>query len=368
MVKGPGGRRRGAQALHALAVVHRWLGLTLGCVLMSSGLSGMLLVVANPGDPFAQPAIQRGATTFHASAMDEALRRIRAEFPRAPLVVRLPRASGQSAEVALQGAWNGEILLDPSSGAELARQGSRERFFDVLFEWHSALLAGTSGKAVLFAAALAGIALAATGVALWWPRGARSLRSAFSIGWRANEARLVLDLHRVTGVLLAPLIVLSIASGAYMAWRPISAWVDALAGHSRSPVPEIGWVNGAAPAPLSRLVAAADAALPGGRPTIVVFDGRADAPVRVRLRLADEVHPNGLSSAWLHPQTAEVLRVVRWNDAGAGALGFQYLYPLHVGALGGTAHRLAVAACGMALFLLGAAGAWLWWRRGRRIA
>ena len=84
-------------------------------------------------------------------------------------------------------------------------------------------------------------------------------------------------------------------------------------------------------------------------------------------RMPDEVHPNGLSSVYLHPASAAVLRIVPWREGGPGVLGFEYLYPLHIGELGGPWHRVLTAATGLALFLLGASGVWLWWKRGRRL-
>ena len=118
---------------------------------------------------------------------------------------------------------------------------------------------------------------------------------------------------------------------------------------------------------MSRLLAAADAALPGGRLSIAVLPAGGDRLVRVRKQMPDEPHPNGLSSVWLHPATAQVVRVTPWRDGGPGLLGFEYLYPLHIGALGGTPHRVLAALAGLALFLLGASGVWVWWRRGRRL-
>jgi uncharacterized iron-regulated membrane protein len=153
----------------------------------------------------------------------------------------------------------------------------------------------------------------------------------------------------------------------YMAWRPISSGLDSLAGFRAPTLPVVVPHPGLAPAPLSKLLAAADLALPGGRLSIVVLGAAGDRPVRVRKQLPDEVHPNGLSSVWLHPQTAGVLAATHWRDGGPGVLGFEYLYPLHIGDLGGTAHRIMTCGAGLALFLLGASGAWVWWRRGRRL-
>jgi uncharacterized iron-regulated membrane protein len=347
----------------ALAL-HRWLGLTLGLVLMSAGLSGALLVIVRPVDHAVNSALHEArATGLDARALDEAVRRIGESHPGSERVVRLPRAPGGSVRVDVRGPWHGEVFVDPSSGAELGRRADDEGFANLLFEWHSALLSGSRGKAVLFAAALSGIAAIVAGVVLWWP--ARWGR-AFQVQWRANLPRQVLDLHRVGGVLAAALVLVSIVSGMYMAWRPVSSWANALGGYTVPSLPRVT-PEGPARAPLSRLVASAEAALPEGRVTIVVLPAEADQPVRVRKRMPDEVHPNGLSSVYLHPSSAAVLRIVPWRDGGPGMLGFEYLYPLHIGELGGPWHRVLTAAAGLALFLLGASGVWLWWKRGMRL-
>lgn len=244
----------------------------------------------------------------------------------------------------------------------------REGFFNWLFEWHSALLAEGAGKRILLAAALAGMGLSIAGIVLWWPSGTARWRDALRLRLRANPTRAVLDLHRAGGALVAALLLAAIASGMYMAWRPISAGLDSLAGFRAPSLPALLPTPGVGAAPPSRLMEAANLALPGGRLSIVTLGAGADRPVRVRKQLPDEVHPNGLSSVWLHPQTAAVLAVTHWRDGGPGLLGFEYLYPLHTGVLGGAVHRTATSLAGFALFLLGASGAWLWWKRGRPLA
>jgi uncharacterized iron-regulated membrane protein len=83
----------------------------------------------------------------------------------------------------------------------------------------------------------------------------------------------------------------------------------------------------------------------------------------VRLKLPDDPHPNGLTSVWLHPATAEVLKVARWSQLDAGSRLVSVVYPLHTGALGGPVHEILVGVTGLALATLGATGLLLWGRR-----
>jgi uncharacterized iron-regulated membrane protein len=79
--------------------------------------------------------------------------------------------------------------------------------------------------------------------------------------------------------------------------------------------------------------------------------------------LPDEVHPNGLSSVWLDPSTGTVLRATPWHEADAAVRGFELMYPLHIGELGGWVHSLLILVAGLALAFLAGSGPLLWLSR-----
>ena len=62
------------------------------------------------------------------------------------------------------------------------------------------------------------------------------------------------------------------------------------------------------------------------------------------------------------------VNTLAWRDGDPGLIGYEYLYPLHIGALGGLFHELAVALSGLVLAAMAATGAWIWWRRRPRAA
>ncbi len=352
--------------MRALArCLHRWLGLFAALVLFVSGATGALLVVAGPIDRalnahwYASGLAERDV--WPAATFDAVARSVRAEFPQARLVYRFPRAADDSFQVHVRGDWHGEVFFD-ATGIERGRRGERDGFFPLLFELHSSLLAQGTGKAVLFGAACAYVVMLVAGLVAWWPR---RLRNALRLEFRRGSRRAVFDTHRVGGVLLGLVVLVSVASGAYMAYRPLSTWIAWLAGSATQPPPSVSRVP-FAPATalaLSVVVEAADEALPGGRVSIVDWPADARQPLRVRKQLPDEVHPNGLSSVWLHPATGAVLRVTPWRDADTAVRGFEVMYPLHIGELGGTAHKLLVGCMGLALAFFAASGPWLWLSR-----
>ena len=212
---------------------------------------------------------------------------------------------------------------------------------------------------MLAAAALGYAFLFGVGLILWWPRDAR-LGRALRVRWGRAATVVTLDLHRTAGALLGVLLLVSAASGAYMAWRPISHWVDALSGATAAAVPRVQPAEQRLGA--DAVLRLADDAMPGGRLSILQWPGDPTRAVRVRKQLPDEVHPNGLSSVWVDPYAGRVVAQWQWNEPPPGTRAFQWMYPLHTGALGGVVHEALTFVLGLVLAALGGSGIWLWWR------
>jgi uncharacterized iron-regulated membrane protein len=217
---------------------------------------------------------------------------------------------------------------------------------------------------VLAVVAAAYLFLLLTGAVLWWPV---RWRQAFSVQWGARAPRLVMDLHKTGGALLGVFIAVSIASGTWMAWKPLVNWVNTFSAGKPASAPPPAAAAGPR-ASLDRMAAQALQAHPGARVGYVVLPARDEQAVRIRLALPDDPHPNGLTSLWFHPTTGALLSTQRWNELPAGARNTSWIYPLHTGQLGGAWHEALNAALGLTLAGLGGSGLWLWWRRRPRAA
>jgi uncharacterized iron-regulated membrane protein len=348
---------------------HRWIGLVLGPLLALTALLGAALVVASPIDrrlhaELFTPRTPGDAVALAATLPLEPLRqRLLASFGSdTNLTLRPPRNADESLWVFVRGkAWEGTLYLDPATGAEQGRRGTHEGAYNILFELHSSLLLEDTGKGVLAFAALFYLFLLVTGLVLWWPaRWPPSLRIVLDRGL----VRGLFDLHRTGGAVLGLLIAVSIFTGAYMAWRPLGGYMSAALGQEVVKPPTLP--KGPATGPrltLDELVARAQQVYPGQPIGYVQVPAKPTRPLRVRFRLADDPHPNGISSVWLHPLTGELLSVRRWQDLDAGSGAVAIIYPLHTGVLGGPLHEAVVALLGLALAGLGVSGLWLWWRR-----
>lgn len=344
---------------------HRWLALSLGLALALVALAGAALTVVEPLDRRAHPELFRASKA--AGQVEAPLESVRqalvAEFGAGvSLVLRPPREAGDSLWILVSGPWHGTVYIDPASGRELGRRGEREGVYNFLFELHSSLLLEAAGKPMLAVLAVAYLVLLGSGLVLWWPA---RWRGAWRVELRRGGRRALFDLHRAGGSVLGLVIAVSVVSGAYMAWRPLSAAVTGVTGGKTVLPPEVPADAGAARATLDDAVRTAQALLPEGKVGYLQVPASPDKPLRVRLKLPDDPHPNGLSSVWLHPTSGAVLRVDRWNGLDLGSRAYSVIYPLHTGELGGVLHQALNAVLGLLLVGFAGSGLWLWLQRRR---
>ena len=165
-----------------------------------------------------------------------------------------------------------------------------------------------------------------------------------------GDARFAIQSASHGGVFCGALILLSVTTGAYLAWRPLAAWITAAAGQTATKAPTIAseGTPSARAVALDEMAGRAQARFPGSTIGYVQVPAEARRPIRVRLKLADDPHPNGLTSVWLHPRSGEILAVHRWNELDPGARAQSYVYPLHTGEFGGMPMELVVLVGGAA--------------------
>ena len=359
--------------------LHRWLGLVLALPLLGVAISGALLAAGKPLDErlnaslFQAPASKAvGAADVDVDVdadadadadVDAVQAALRARYgANTNTTLRLPQQPGESLRVFVRSpGFSGMAFFDPATARWLGQRGDTEGWWPWLFELHSEALAGETGKNALSLLAAGGIVLMLLGAAIAWPRRGRP---ALSVAWQAPVLRRFGDLHRVAGLIAVPLLLVLVLTGLYMAWTPLRGWVSHAVGERpfKPPaLPPVATPSTAAPPALSLLVASAQARWPEAR--VVYITQRAAQPTRVRLKLNEDPHPNGLSSVWLDPRNGQELAHVRFDQLDAGQRWVSWIYPLHAAKLLPVLQRPVWAALGVVAAALAASGAWLWWRR-----
>ena len=343
--------------------LHRYTGLSFGLILMFTALLGAILTVARPIDQALNPQLfKASASIISPNLLQNTQQQLAREFGDGTgFRYRPPRSRNDTLWVQVSGKWNGTVYVEPSNGLVLGRRASDEGVVNIILELHETLFLGDVGKIILAIASLAYVFLLIVGLWLWWPK---NWRHAWTIMLGSSRTRLLFDLHRVGGVVLGGVVLISVVSGVYMVYKPIGQAINTITNSHKVKPTKIAIISGNAQ-PLDQLVRTAQSVYPHGAPAYIQTTVNMQTPIVVRIKLPDDPHPNGRSSVSLHPNTGEVLAQQRWNQTDNATLINAVMYPLHIGQLGGVWHVILVGLSGAALFGIGISGIWLWWRRRR---
>jgi uncharacterized iron-regulated membrane protein len=198
--------------------VHLWSGIALGLYILMMSVTGSVLVYRNELFRAATPApiiSSVSAPRLTDAQLDEDARRLYPGFQ----VVRIGRARDPDQAVDIWLRRGSEVkkrLFDARSGSDLGDSvPAGIQFVSMLLDLHDDLLAGPTGRKVNTVGALALLALAMTGLVIWWPgikTWRRSLTLHRGVGWK----RLTWHWHSMMGFWGLGFTLVFGASGVYL--------------------------------------------------------------------------------------------------------------------------------------------------------
>jgi uncharacterized iron-regulated membrane protein len=349
--------------------VHLWLGLSLGTLLALTGVTGSILAFYPELDRALVPAlaaVPAGARPASWQAVYAALRRDHPDRAGAWRIEVTPDGGPIPVRyytpVETRGAGFAPLMLwlDPRD-LRTIRAGLWGSYPTTwIYALHWQLLAGETGAVVMGIAGVAMLALLATGLAAWWPRGGQ-WRRALRFKPQAVPVRRLYDLHKLTALAGLPVLLVVVATGVLLELpdqvRPAVARMSPLFAMPHAEVPP----TTAGALPLDRLVAIAEARFPDAR--LAWIETPASARGAIRINLARATEPSRRfprTNVWLDPYRGTVLAVRDGAHESGGDVFLDWLHPLHGGEAFGTTGRVLVLASGLVALALAVTG-WLRW-------
>jgi uncharacterized iron-regulated membrane protein len=207
----------------ALFQVHLWSGIGIGLYVLLISVTGSVLVYRDELYLAATPkptlSIGPGPQLTDDQLKDAAIR-VYAGYR----VASLSRGVDQAVDIELKrGDEVRRRLFDPVTGNDLGESVPLGlRLIPWLLDLHDNLLAGSTGRSVNGIGAVAILALAGTGLVIWWPgikTWPRSLTLHRGVGWK----RLTWDLHSMLGFWSIGFILLFAISGVYLSFAEFFA-------------------------------------------------------------------------------------------------------------------------------------------------
>jgi uncharacterized iron-regulated membrane protein len=204
----------------ALFQAHLWCGIAVGLYLLMISLTGSVLVYQNELYSAAtpEPII---STSSRPRLTDDQLKAAATRLYPGYRVVNLARSLNLDEAVIVRlrlGDDTKHRLIDPRSGIDLGDSvPTGIRLISQLTNLHDNLLAGPTGRKVNGAGALALLALAVTGLVIWWPgikTWRRSLTLHRGVGWK----RWIWHLHSMIGFWSFGFLMVFAVSGVYLSF------------------------------------------------------------------------------------------------------------------------------------------------------
>ena len=357
MRSGSNSSRRNRSA-NLLRFVHRWSGGAIGLLLAIMGLSGALLAHKDLWinlPHVSDPQMQQSSTL--ASAVETILA---GRNPPPKIIFFATKEFGLNRLVMTDGSG----AYTDQTGRVVAQWASKwERPEIWLFDLHHYLLSGETGETVAGILALFGLLFVLTGLFLWWP-----LRKSFRprvLPPRPSRPAIVRH-HRDLGAIMAPLLLISFATGAMMVFRPLTAIAlgpDApqeIEEALQLPAPRQGML--APDFDWKRVLDMTQSRFPGGEIRLIAFPSPGNGMVKIQVRQNEEWLPNGRTMLWFSADAGELVDVRDERAMPRSVRAYNKIYPIHSGKTGSLLWRLAVTVSGLSLGLLGMLAAWAFWR------
>lgn len=351
-----------------LFTLHKYTGLTLGLLLVISGLTGSLLVFHDALDEQLSPQlITHGeqlaplrmviANAEHVTGK-RAQRIDLARQPGSPHTLRFAKNA--------QAAGPSQVSVSPYSGEVLAIRDWGHYPMTWIYRLHYTLLAGANGKIVVGILGLCLLGFCLTGVALWWPTGKRKgkWKRNLTIKRGAGRYRLHFDLHQVTGMYLLPVLVVIAFSGVSLVFgKQVSAIVGSALSMQERPSPT-SHIADSTPLTADEAIALAQSRFPEATIQRLYLPQIPSDSYRVAFTLPEDAWQDyGANNLWLDQYSGETLALWQISQLPAGNQFMTWQFPLHNGDALGLPGRLLVLLTGFAPLLFFVTGGYLWWTK-----
>lgn len=346
--------------------IHLWVGIFVGLYAIAIGVSGSVLV-------FREEIVDARTSAHHhvpappdatRASPDQWLAAVRqATGHKGPLSMRLPVSSTDAVEVTYYARNSGHaVFVNPYTSQIMARlvtAGPVLRWLDTL---HSNFFLGRTGRLLNGIGALLLLALAITGIFIWWP-GRRLWRRRLTIDFKGRWKRINWDLHHAIGFWgLAGFTILCI-TGAWFTWPQF--YRQAVARYFPVTAQAVSKVESQPDAPrasLTQLIRAADDAFPGKPVWNIFLPGPPTDMVRIN-KLGEGNPHRTATTILLNPYSAKVIRVESYANKTTGDKILGWIGPLHTGNFGGLGVKIFYSILGLTMPTLFITGFIMWWQR-----
>lgn len=381
-----------------LVLLHRYVGLAIAVFMVVAGLTGSLIAFRDELDVWLNPELFQARSAGGPLPIEDIVMRVEQADPRVMVSqVPLQAEPGSSYAVGVMPRLDtatgrpfqldyNQVFIDPASGNILGRRKKggccfeRKHVMMFLYVVHNnLLLPGRWGNWLMGGVALLWAIDCFVAIALTFPRNRPFFarwQQAFLVRRGTNGQRLVLDIHRSSGLWFWCLLLMLAVTGVSLNLadelvRPLLSQVSTVTpspreqGRSRftlrPPVPTLTFVQAAARAETDMAAR--------GMP-MKAFEIAYLAYYKVYIVSLSEPGRDpeeglGHPHIYLDSVSGEVLRADIPGKGSAGDIFLHWQLPLHSGRIVGLPGQILISISGIAVSALAVLGVIIWWRKRR---
>lgn len=311
-----------------LKLLHRWLGLTIGLVLVVTSLSGSWLIYnrewRNPEFVLEVEAQSISLEQLYKIAVAEI-------GISGGVVIRYPQSPELPYQFWSMNDGHVRVFINQYTGEVLAKYKPDYWPYGWVFDLHTEFLAGHQGETALGVFGFIALIIPLTGIILWLPKRWQRIDKHFKM--RLNKSNYVrhFDLHRHIGILATPMLIIALMTGITLVFnKEFGLLVNSLTNSQIAKAPKPLISNNLSRANLDSILDTANTIMAGGRVGIVIVPPD-NNPIVVRKQMQNDPHPNGLNFIHIDATSGKLLQVIPVSQADTARKLFNWIYPLHTG-------------------------------------
>ena len=209
--------------------------------------------------------------------------------------------------------------------------------------------------------------LAGTGLILWWPR------KILAVNWRSPSQSINFDLHNALCVYSSIFLLIFRLTGAAIYWEhmlpKLLNLVTPSLGAPHFPRTNLQPPEDVPPLGPDELLAIAERAVPGVRPTFVQLAGDPRSLVRIWTKFPEDRTPSGQTNVFIDGNAGKVLLT---QSSRTAPLTFKitklWNREIHTGDIFGWPSRLLAFLFSLALPIIATTRPLIWWNRKRKVS
>ena len=257
------------------------------------------------------------------------------------------------------------VAVDPSTARPLSNREWGNFFVSFIYELHQELLLGKPGEIFVGILALFLLLSIGSGLYLWWPSPGK-LRRALTFQTDGSLIRKHYDLHKLTGLVGAILLMLLALTGFYLefpdAVTSVVQWFSPVRETGPEDQPQSEWQAGVPTILPEQAIAIARATFPDARPMWMGLPQHERDSYSVGLRQPEEIRQaGGQTEVWIDQYSGAVLRAQDWREFTGGETFLAWLFPLHNGEAFGLTGRWLILVAGLTPLPLYVTALRMWW-------